>query len=81
MRVGVIDAPGVLSKISGVLGNHGISIASMIQPEREEGGAISIVFMTHECLEGDVRKAIAQIDELDVVTENTHFIRIEAEMD
>ncbi len=81
MRVGVIDAPGVLSKISGILGDHGISIASMIQPEREEGGSIPIVFLTHESREGDVRKAIAEIDQLDIVTENTHFIRIEAEME
>ena len=81
LRVGVIDAPGVLSKISGILGDHNISIASMIQPEREESGATPIVLMTHVWCEGDVRKAIAEIDQLDVVKEQAQFIRIESAMD
>ncbi len=81
LRVGVLDQPGVLSKISGILGEHKISIASMIQPDREIGGATPIVLMTHDACEGDVRKAIAEIDELDVVKEKTHFIRIESELE
>lgn len=81
LRVGVIDAPGVLSKISGILGDHNISIASMIQPEREFGGATPIVLLTHESREGDVRQAISEIDQLDVVQEKSHFIRIESEME
>ncbi len=80
LRVGVLDQPGVLSKISGILGEHEISIASMIQPDRVIGGATPIVLMTHDAREGDVRKAIAEIDELDVVKEKSHFIRIESEM-
>ena len=81
LRVGVIDAPGVLSKISGILGEHGISIASMIQPEREASGATPIVLMTHEAKEGDIRAAIDEIDQLDVVEEKMHFIRIESDME
>lgn len=81
LRVGVLDQPGVLSKISGILGDHGISIASMIQPDRVVGGATPIVLMTHDATEGEVRKAIDKIDQLDVVSEKTHFIRIESAMD
>lgn len=81
MRVGVLDKPGVLAKISGILGDCNISIASMIQPERQIGGAVPLVFMTHEAREADVRKAIAEIDQLDVVEDETHYIRIENEME
>lgn len=81
LRVGVKDQPGVLSKISGILGEQGISIASMIQPERDIGGSTPIVLMTHQSCEGNVRKAISEIDQLDVISEKTHFIRIESEMD
>ena len=81
LRVGVIDAPGVLSKISGILGQYNISIASMIQPEREMSGSTPIVLMTHESREGDVRKAIDEIDRLDVVKEKSHFIRIESALE
>ncbi len=81
MRVGVLDKPGVLAKISGILGEHNISITSMIQPERQIGGSVPLVFMTHDACEADVRKAIALIDKLDVVADKTHFIRIENAME
>ena len=81
MRVGVLDKPGVLAKIAGILGESSISITSMLQPERHIGGSVPLVFMTHEARESDVREAIAQIDKLDVVVDKTHFIRIESEME
>ena len=81
MRVGVTDKPGVLATIAGILGKYSISIASMIQPERNSDGVVPLVFMTHEAREADVRKAIVEIDNLDVVQDKTHFIRIESEME
>jgi len=81
LRVGVLDKPGVLAKIAGILGEHRISIASMIQPERQIGGAVPIVLMTHEAREADVHNAIAEIDRLDIVKGETRLIRIESEMD
>ena len=39
-RFAAIDKPGVLSKISGVLGDHQISIASVIQKGREVKGVL-----------------------------------------
>ncbi len=37
-RFSVLDRPGVLSKISGILGEHNISLASVIQKARQEAG-------------------------------------------
>ncbi len=77
LRVMAIDKPGVLSKISGILGGHNISIASVIQKGRREQSAVPVVMMTHEALEGDMRKALAEIDRLDVVTGRTVCLRVE----
>lgn len=75
-RFSAVDRPGVLSKISGILGKHGISIASVIQKGRQIGGSVPIVMLTHEAEESAVRKALSEIDKLDVVTAPTKLLRI-----
>ena len=77
IRFSAMDKPGVLSKISGILGENNISISSMIQKGRQAGGAVPIVMMTHEAKEKDIRKALDEIDRLPVVHDKTVFIRIE----
>ena len=76
-RFSAMDRPGVLSKISGILGKNGISIASVIQKGREIKGAVPIVMMTHEAREADMRKALKTIDRLDVVKRPTLAIRVQ----
>lgn len=76
-RFSALDKPGVLSKISGILGKHNISIASVIQKERREGKAVPLVVLTHRAREKDVRSAIRAIDTLPVVAGKTVFIRVE----
>ncbi len=71
------DRPGVLAAISGVLATHEISIASVIQRGRREGGAVPIVMMTHEAREASVRRALEGIRDLDVVTSPPALIRVE----
>ena len=77
LRFSVVDRPKVLSRISGVLGDHGISIESMIQTARSARESVPIVIMTHEAKEADVRAALAEIDALEIITEKTNLIRIE----
>jgi homoserine dehydrogenase len=71
-----LDKPGVLSKISGVLGRHSISIAAVIQKGRHTD-SVPIVMVTHDALESNVRQALAEIDSLDFVLAPTTLIRIE----
>jgi homoserine dehydrogenase len=78
-RFSAVDRPGVLSKISGILGSRDISIASVIQKGRQVEGSVPLVMMTHEARERDVRLALAEIDELKVVTAPTKLIRVENE--
>jgi len=76
-RVSAEDTPGVLSKISGILGKHQISIKSVHQKGRDLVGAVPIVMITHEAKEAAVRMALSEIDQLDVVKDKTVLIRIE----
>jgi len=78
-RVSALDRPGVLSRIAGILADHQISISSVIQKGRERKGPVPIVMLTHEARESDVQKAVALIDELDVVAEKTVVIRVEGD--
>ncbi|RMF94230.1 MAG: homoserine dehydrogenase [Candidatus Schekmanbacteria bacterium] len=76
-RFSVVDRPGVLSKISGILGKNDISILSVIQKGEKDGEKVSVVIMTHEALEKSVRKSLQEIDSLDVVVDKTISIRVE----
>jgi len=77
LRFSVLDRPGVLSKISGILGDRSISIASVIQKGRRENEAVPLVIMTHSAVERDIQSALSEIDRLDVVLEKTVLIRVE----
>ncbi|MBW1721976.1 MAG: homoserine dehydrogenase [Deltaproteobacteria bacterium] len=76
-RFSAMDQPGVLSKISGILGDHDISLYSVIQKGRKANGSVPVVMLTHEAKESSVRKAMALIDKLDVLTAKTMVIRVE----
>lgn len=77
LRFRVIDQPGVLSKIAGVLGSHSISISSVIQKGRKAESAVPIFIQTHHAKERDVRAALEETDRLPVVLDRTRMIRIE----
>ena len=78
-RFEALDRPGVLSKISGILGSHDISIQSVQQKGRKTDGSVPVVMVSHLAKEADVQKAIAEINDLDMVGKKTVLIRIEDE--
>ena len=67
----------MLSKVAGILGEHDISIASVIQKERHHVAAVPVVMMTHEARERDMRQALAAIDRMADVPLPTTMIRVE----
>ncbi|HEB70210.1 MAG TPA: ACT domain-containing protein, partial [Desulfobulbus sp.] len=75
-RMSVKDEPGVLAGIAGILSRNTISIESVIQKGRKEGGSVSLVMRTHTAGESAVATALEEIDALEVVTEPTVKIRI-----
>lgn len=69
------DKAGSLAKIAAVLGNHGVSISTMIQRAPDKGYA-SIVFLTHEAGENAVSAALAEIEGLAQVRTIESVIRV-----
>jgi homoserine dehydrogenase len=80
LRFTAVDRPGVLSKVSGILGDHEISVASVIQKGRRVKGAVPIVMMTHEAKEKNIRQALRTIDGLEIIQAKTTLIRVEADV-
>lgn len=76
IRFMAIDRPGVLAKISGILGQHKISIASVSQKERKRAHIVPIVMMIHEASERSLRLALKKIDRLDSIRKKTVAIRV-----
>jgi homoserine dehydrogenase len=77
LRYAVIDRPGVLSAISGILGRHNISLAQVIQKgQNPKTGTVNLVMLTHTAKVGDLMMAVDETKALDVVRE-VHLIRVE----
>ncbi len=78
LRCMVRDQSGVLSRIAGILGEHAISIASVLQQTRREGQTVPVVIMTHRASERAVQTALQAINGLtSLVSEPVTLIRVE----
>ncbi len=77
LRFEAQDAPGVLSTISGILGENDISIKSVHQKGRNANGQVPIVMLTHLAKESRVQAALARIVQTDCVVGQPVVIRIE----
>ena len=78
VRINAHDRPGVLSSISGILGSHDISIASVIQRGREDvkGEGVPLFILTHEASYSSMMTAIEEIDALDAVLGGSFLMRM-----
>ena len=79
LRFQVLDQPGTLAAIAGILGQHAISIESVLQKGRAHvpGTPVSVVMMTHEAREQSVQRALQAIASLPAVQGETIRIRVE----
>ena len=80
-RLTVLDQPGVLATVAGVLSKYEISIESVIQKGRKKVGAVPLVIVTHHAKESAVRGALEEIGKLESVTAPVVKIRILDEED
>jgi len=77
LRFHVLDRPGILSRIAGILGKNQISIASVIQKETEEEHEhVPLVMMTHSARESNMKKAVSEINALDELKGEGIIIRV-----
>jgi homoserine dehydrogenase len=81
LRFTAVDRPGVLSHITGALGEEGIGIESVLQRDRAAAGeGVPVLVYTHPAREAALRRAIEHIDELPDVTAATRMIRVEDDL-
>lgn len=77
LKFTVLDQVGVLSNISRILGEHQISIASVIQKEQKKGDKVPVVIVTYEAVEKNVQEALKKINGLPFIQEETLLIRMD----
>ncbi len=77
LRLQVIDQPGVVSSVSRILGDNGISISSILQREGQSADNVSLLILTHSAREGDLRNSLALLENLDCVKDSVVRIRVE----
>ena len=78
IRLDVADNPGVLAQIAQVLGDGGISIATVLQRDTDaEAGSAEIVITTHPAKEASMQNALQTMAGLSQVRRVSNVIRIE----
>ncbi|MBC2770830.1 homoserine dehydrogenase [Pusillimonas minor] len=77
LRLRVDDRPGVLADLARVLANHQISIGSMFQEPHGPADA-DIIFLSHEAREGNVNRALEEIQALPFVKSHVTRLRVES---
>jgi homoserine dehydrogenase len=76
IRLQAKDEPGVLAQVTGILGKHQISIASVTQKEVNQP-AVPMIILTHQATEAEMQAALLRIAELPGITAPPVSFRIE----
>jgi homoserine dehydrogenase len=74
LHLDVEDVPGVLASVTKVLGEHEVSIKSVVQRGIAEHARL--VMVTHPVLESSLRAAVAEVDAFDFIRSRTRAIRV-----
>jgi len=79
LRIHTKDKLGVLADITRILSEQEISIEAILQKEPEQqGGVVPVIMLTQQVVEKNMNAAIAQIEELQSVTDSVMRIRMES---
>ncbi len=80
LRMCVVNRPGVMASIATIFGQSGISIDSVVQKgsgRQDKDEEVNIIFLTRETLEGNLNRALAEVEKLDTVKGRINRIRLE----
>ena len=78
IRFSALDKPGVLSTVTTIMGDAGISIEAIIQREQPAGESyVNVIILTNVTKEKYLDEAVKHIEELDTVRGYVNFIRVE----
>ena len=77
IRIEAVDKPGVLARITGILGRAGIGINSVQQNPHEKEAHVPVILLTDYSTEKKLRRALNQIEKLKTVKRKPVAIRME----
>lgn len=77
IRFEVIDKPGVLGKIANIFGANNISLASVVQRQKNGDLTAPLVFITHEVERKNIDAALEEISKFEYVTKIASIIMVE----
>ena len=78
MRFSALDKPGVLSEITTIMGDSGISIEAIVQKEQPVGeDYVNVIIITNVLKEKQLSTAVERIESLETVQDSIKFIRVE----
>jgi len=77
VRLIIEDKSGVIAQLGAVFANYGVSLKSLKQRGAAGAGQVEFIFMTHETLEADMQKVLADIAQIDAVHEVASVLRVE----
>jgi len=78
IRFSALDKPGVLSNVTKIMGDAGISIEAIIQKEQPAGEQyVNVIILTNATKEKYLDEAVEHIEQLEKVRGSVNFIRVE----
>lgn len=77
LRLQVADQTGVLAKICGVLGDHGVSLTEVMQKGVSVNNTVTVIFITHRTHEESINAAVEVLKNTDYVKSVDAIIRVE----
>lgn len=78
IRFSALDKPGVLSNVTKIMGDAGISIEAIIQKEQPAGEQyVNVIILTNATKEKYLDEAVEHIEQLETVRGSVNFIRVE----
>ena len=78
IRFSALDKPGVLSDITKIMGDAGISIEAIIQREQPAGERyVNVIILTNVTKQKCLNEAVMHIENLETVRGQVSFIRVE----
>ena len=78
LRMLADDRPGVLAEVATILGNAGISIEAVVQPEPPRGASqAKLIMLSHRVRERQMNIALRQIEALESISGKVTRIRVE----
>ena len=80
LRISTRDKPGVLAKVTGILGRHNVSLASVHQDVFEDGAdrrTVPIILLSHKTREASIAASVRLIDRLPTTAAKTIVLRME----